>query len=152
MVDITDSYRSGKQEIKLSLKPEARYYGLTLQDLGSQVRSAFYGYEAQRIQRGRDDVRVMVRYPSDDTTAIGAIENMFIRAANGAEIPFSSVARVDIQPGFTSISRVNGQRVVNVRAEVMRDKVTPEQVLAVITNERLPQLLETHPGVSFSLA
>lgn len=152
VVDITDSYRSGKQEIKLSLKPEARYYGLTLQDLGSQVRSAFYGYEAQRIQRGRDDVRVMVRYPSDDTTAIGAIENMFIRAANGAEIPFSSVARVDIQPGFTSISRVNGQRVVNVRAEVMRDKVTPEQVLAVITNERLPQLLETHPGVSFSLA
>ena len=152
VVDITDSYRYGKQEIKLSLKPEARYYGLTLQDLGSQVRSAFYGYEAQRIQRGRDDVRVMVRYPSDDTTAIGAIENMFIRAANGAEIPFSSVARVDIQPGFTSISRVNGQRVVNVRAEVMRDKVTPEQVLAVITNERLPQLLETHPGVSFSLA
>ena len=152
VVDITDSYRSGKQEIKLSLKPEARYYGLTLQDLGSQVRNAFYGYEAQRIQRGRDDVRVMVRYPSDDTTAIGAIENMFIRAANGAEIPFSSVARVDIQPGFTSISRVNGQRVVNVRAEVMRDKVTPEQVLAVITNERLPQLLETHPGVSFSLA
>ena len=152
VVDITDSYRSGKQEIKLSLKPEARYYGLTLQDLGSQVRSAFYGYEAQRIQRGRDDVRVMVRYQSDDTTAIGAIENMFIRAANGAEIPFSSVARVDIQPGFTSISRVNGQRVVNVRAEVMRDKVTPEQVLAVITNERLPQLLETHPGVSFSLA
>lgn len=152
VVDISDSFRSGKQEIKLSLKPEARYYGLSLQDIGSQVRHAFYGYEAQRLQRGKDDIRVMVRYPEEESNALGSIESMFIRTRSGAEVPFASVAKVEIGEGFTTISRVDGQRVINVTAEVMRDKITPEQVLSGVTGKALPEILRQHPGVSFSLA
>ena len=152
VVDISDSFRSGKQEVKLSLKPEARYYGISLKHLGSQVRHAFYGYEAQRIQRGKDDIRVMVRYPEDERDAFGSIESMFITTPDGAEVPFSSVANIEIGEGFTTISRIDGQRVINVTAEVMRDKITPEQVLSGVFGKSLPEITRRHPGVSYSLA
>ena len=152
VVDISDTFRSGKQEIKLNLKPEARHYGVTLRDLGAQVRHAFYGYEAQRIQRGKDDLRVMVRYPKEERANFGSIEQMFIRTPDGAEVPFSDVATIEIGQGFTTISRVDGQRVINVTAEVLRDKITPEQVLSEVLGTRLPTILESHPGVSFGLA
>lgn len=152
VVDISDSFRSGKQEIKLSLKPEARYYGISLANLGLQVRHAFYGYEAQRIQRGKDDIRVMVRYPEGERDAFGSIESMFIRTPGGAEVPFSSIANIEIGEGFTTISRVDGQRVINVTAEVMRDKITPEQVLSGVFGKSLPEITKRHPGVSYSLA
>lgn len=152
VVDISDTFRSGKQEIKLSLKSEARHYGVTLRELGAQVRHAFYGYEAQRIQRGKHDLRVMVRYPPDERANFGSIEQMFIRTPTGAEVPFSDVATIEIGQGFTTISRVDGQRVINVTAEVLRDKITPEQVLSDVLGTRLPTILQTHPGVSYGLA
>jgi multidrug efflux pump subunit AcrB len=91
--DVTDTFRAGKQEIKLSLLPEARHLGLTLNDLARQVRSAFYGIEAQRLQRGQDEVRVMVRYPETERASIGNLEDMYIRTPDGSEVPFYSVAR-----------------------------------------------------------
>ncbi len=152
VVDISDSFRSGKQEVKLKLKPEARHYGVSLRDLGAQVRHAFYGYEAQRIQRGGDDLRVMVRYPQAERAAFGAIEQMFIRTPTGSAVPFSDIAEAEIGQGFTTISRVNGERVITVTAEVLRDKITPEQVLTGVLNKHLPKILETHPGVTFGLS
>jgi len=85
---VTDSFRAGKEELKLAIKPAAETLGLTLRDLGSQVRQAFYGEEAQRIQRGRDDVRVIVRYPADQRRSVGDLENMRIRTSDGGEVPF----------------------------------------------------------------
>ena len=93
--EISDSFRAGKIEMQLGIKPAAETLGLTLQDLGRQVRQAFYGEEAQRIQRGRDDIRVMVRYPRDDRRSLGDLENMRIRTPNGAEVPFGQVAQVE---------------------------------------------------------
>ena len=86
--DISDSFRSGKQEVQLRLLPEAANLGLTLIDLASQVRSAFYGSEAQRVQRGQDDVRVMVRFPLEERASIGNLEEMYIRTPAGTEVPF----------------------------------------------------------------
>ena len=95
VTDITDSFRSGKQEAKLSLRPEARVLDLTLNDLARQTRQAFYGEEAQRVQRGTEDVRVMVRYPEDERRSLGDLEDMRIRTPAGVEVPFSAVANVD---------------------------------------------------------
>ena len=89
---LTDSLLEGKEEMKLGIKPAAEALGLSLQDLGRQVRQAFYGEEAQRIQRGRDDIRVMVRYPADQRRSLGDLENMRIRTPTGGEVPFSQVA------------------------------------------------------------
>jgi len=150
--DVSDSFRAGKQEVQLGLLPEARNLGLTLEDLGRQVRQAFYGYEAQRVQRGKDDIRVMVRFPQDERRSLGDLESMRIRTADGAEVPFSSVARASLARGYTTIRRVDGQRVVTVTADVNRSITPPETVInAVIANE-LADILARHPGVSFSLA
>ncbi len=150
--DISDSFRAGKQEIKLVLLPEARNLGLRLNDLARQVRNAFYGVEAQRIQRGQDEVRVMVRFPESERTSIGNLEDMYIRTPDGSEVPFYSVARFEIGRGFSSIKRVDGHRVVNITADVDRSQVSPEEINASIQREVLPALMDRYRGIEISLS
>ncbi|MBS04934.1 MAG: cobalt-zinc-cadmium resistance protein [Gammaproteobacteria bacterium] len=132
VMDLSDSFRAGKQEIKLDILPEAKPLGLTLNDLARQVRQAFYGEEAQRIQRGTDDVRVMVRYPEAERKSLGNLEDMRIRTADGTEVPFASVARVELGKGYSTIQRVDQQRVVDVVGDVDRSIVAPEEVFTSI--------------------
>ena len=150
--DITDTFRAGKQEVQLQLLPEARTLGLTMADLGQQVRQAFYGYEAQRIQRGKDDIRVMVRFPADERRSLGDLEGMRIRTADGTEVPFPSVAKTTLAPGYTTIRRVDGHRVVRVIADVERSISTPEFILTQLANNDLKEIMERHPGVNYRLA
>ena len=150
--DITDSFRIGKEEIKLALLPDARNLGLTLNDLAAQVRDAFYGAEVQRVQRGPDEVRVMVRYPESERRSIGNLEDMRIRTPDGAEAPFTSVATFELDRGYSRINRIDGQRVINVIAEVDREVVTPEEVGASITAEVLPEVRRLYPSVKVGLA
>ncbi|HYE33364.1 MAG TPA: efflux RND transporter permease subunit, partial [Methylomirabilota bacterium] len=147
--DISDSFREGKQEIKLAIKPEAEAVGLTLQDLARQVRQGFYGEEAQSIQRGRDEVKVMVRYPEHDRRSLATLENMMIRTPNGAEVPFSTVATVSHGRGYASIKRVDRQRAINVTAGVDEAKGNANEIAADLQS-KLPQLLATHPGVRWT--
>ena len=115
---VADSIRTGKAEMRLDIRPAAETLGLTLQDLGRQVRQAFYGEEAQRIQRGRDDIRVMVRYPREQRQSLGSLETMRVRTPDGGEVPFSQVALVEPGRGFASIRRIDRSRAVNVTASV----------------------------------
>ncbi|MBW2695936.1 MAG: efflux RND transporter permease subunit, partial [Deltaproteobacteria bacterium] len=146
--DIADSFRAGKQELELSLRPEARPLGLTHRDLARQVRQAFYGEEVQRIQRGRDDVKVMVRYPELERRSLGALEEMRIRTADGTEVPFAAVANARLGRGFATIRRTDRMRVVSVTADVDRIVTTPERVLADLRKD-IPALLAPYPGVEF---
>jgi multidrug efflux pump subunit AcrB len=148
--DITDSFRSGKQEVKLSVKPAAEAYGITLSDLARQVRQAFYGEEAQRIQRGRDDVRVMVRFPKDERRSIGDLENMRIRTLDGGEVPFSIVAIADMGVGFSTIRRVDRRRAINVTANIDQTKGNASEVVADLRTHVLPTLLANYPGVNYT--
>ena len=132
VMDLTDSFRAGKQEVKLDILPEAKPLGLTLNDLARQVRQAFYGEEAQRIQRGTDDVRVMVRYPEKERQSLGNLENMRIRTSENIEVPFSTVAKVTYGDGFSAINRENQQRVIDVKGDVNRSIVTPEEIMAAV--------------------
>jgi len=152
VMDVSDSFRGGKQEMQLTLLPGARNLGLTLNDLGQQVRQAFYGYEAQRIQRGKDDIRVMVRYPESERRSLGDLEDMRIRTPEGVEVPFSSVAKATLGRGYTTIRRVDGQRVVTVTADVDRTIATPESIIATMQSDILPDVLSRHPGVSYGLS
>jgi multidrug efflux pump subunit AcrB len=151
LIDITDSFRSGKEEIKLSILPSAEVLGLTLDDLARQVRQAFYGEEAQRIQREREDVRVMVRYPESQRRSLGDLENMRIRTPDGTEVPFFAVARVERGRGYASIRRSDRQRVINVTADIDRSRANANEVMADLRANFLPQLLADHPGLRFDL-
>lgn len=149
--DISDSFRSGKQEVQLELLPEARNLGLTLSDLANQVRGAFYGAEAQRIQRGQDDVRVMVRFPEAERKSIGNLEDMYIRTPDGSQVPFYSVAQFEIGRGYSRINRLDGRRQVEVRADVDRTAVTPEEISAAVRAELIPEFRTRYPNIDVQL-
>ena len=152
LYDISDSYRSGKEEFTLTLRPDAALLGLSQADLGNQVRQAFYGEEIQRFQRGRDDVRVMVRYPQQDRTQVADLEDMRIRTPDGTEVPLLSVANITFTRGYSTIRRVNAKRVVSVTATADRNQVAPEPILASIFQTHIPRLEQRYPGVTFSVA
>jgi multidrug efflux pump subunit AcrB len=152
VIDISDSFLSGKEEIKLAILPSAEVLGLTLEDLATQVRQAFYGAEAQRIQREREDIRVMVRYPIEQRRSLADLENLRIRTPDGSEVPFYTVARAELGRGFASIRRTDRQRVINVTADVDRVRTNANEVMRDLRLHFLPQLLADHPGLSYSLA
>ncbi len=149
--DISDSFREGKVEIKLSIKPEASLLGLTLSDLATQVRSGFYGDEAMRIQRGRHEVKVMIRYPENERVSLGNIEAMRIRTASGEQVPFSQVANVDISRGFASIERSDRKRVISITADVDQSKANADEIIQSLQDNFLSFLMADYPGLSFSM-
>ncbi len=148
--DVQDSFQEGKLEMKLQLKPQARTLGLTMADLARQVREGFYGAQALRLQRGRDDVRVMVRYPEAQRQSIADIERMRVRTPIGAEVAFSHVAEVSIGYGYASIARTDGQRVVSVKADVDEKVANADEINRALADEFLPQLLQDYPGLRYS--
>ncbi|MBW2243882.1 MAG: efflux RND transporter permease subunit [Deltaproteobacteria bacterium] len=148
--DITDSWRDGKQELKLQILPSAEALGLSLRDLASQVRQAFYGEEAQRIQRGRDDVKVMVRYPEQERRSLADLDELRIRTPEGGEVPFYAVAEADRGRGYATIKRADRQRVVDVTAEVDSKQTNANQILGALKAEFLPSLIAANPGLSYS--
>jgi len=151
LFDITNSATSGSNEIKLKIKPEAEALGLTMASLGRQVRQAFYGEEAQRIQRGKDELRVMVRYPIEERRSVADLENMRIRTPSGDEVPFNSVAEVSFGQGYSSISRLNRERTVTVSSDLDPDRVEPLQIVTSMSEEYIPDLLSRYPGVKYGL-
>ena len=150
VIDITDSFRGGKPEVKLGITAAGESLGLSLRGLGRQVRQGFFGEEAQRIQRGRDDIRVMVRYPAAARRSLGDLERMRIRTPAGGEVPFSTVATAELGRGFAAIKRVDRNRAINVTAEIDATKANASAVLADLELEFLPALLAEYPGVRYS--
>lgn len=147
--DISDTFEAGKLELKLSLTNSGRMLGLTWEDLARQVRQGFYGDEVQRVQRGRDDIRVMVRYPEDERTSLADVENMRIRLKDGTEIPFREVATVHLGRGYAAINRTDRRRVVSVTADVDQSVTTSNEVVADLKHKVLPALSEKYPGLSY---
>jgi len=150
--DIADSFEEGKAEIKLSLKDAGRNLGLTLADLARQVRQGFYGDEAQRVQRGRDDIRVMVRYPKEERNSLADVENMRIRLTDGTEIPFNTVAEVDYGRGYATISRIDRRRVVNVSADVDEAVANAAEINKNLQFQSIPLLIAEFPGLQWRYA
>ncbi len=148
--DLRNTFEGGAREIKLDLKPAAVPLGLTLQDLARQVRQGFFGEEVQRIQRGQDDVRVMLRYPIAERSSVGDLESMRIRTADGSTVPFSAVATIDTSFGPTTIRRVDRERAVVVSAEVDKARVEPGKINAEL-RQQLPNILAKYPGVRSKL-
>jgi len=148
--DVSDSFESGKRQITLELEPQAELLGLTLEDLARQVRQAFFGFEVQRIQRGRDEVRVYVRYPERERSSIASLERMKIRTPAGAEVPFEEVASASYGRSFSSIKRVDRFRVVDVFADVDKKSANIEGIKAELVTY-LDELLAGYPGVRYTL-
>jgi multidrug efflux pump subunit AcrB len=149
--DISDSFLPGKKEMQLKLKPAARTLGLTLDDLARQVRHAFYGAEALRMQRGKDEIKVMVRYPESDRKSLGFVEDMRIRTPGGDEIPFSQVAQVKIEQGYASMERAQRLRVIKITADVEPAVINANEVRMALRDTFLPRLKTLYPGLRYTI-
>ncbi len=151
VVEVTDSFRRGKQEVKLAVTPQAETLGISLSDLARQVRQAFYGEEAQRIQRGRDEVKVMVRYPEAERRSLANLESMRIRTPEGGEVPFSLAGRMDLGRGFATIARADRNRTVNVTADIDLKRANANEILTGVESTVLPRILADYHGITYSL-
>jgi multidrug efflux pump subunit AcrB len=149
--DITDNYTLGKREVKVRLKAEARTLGITEEELGRQLRGAFYGSEALRLQRGRNEVKVLVRYPEESRQSFWDLESMRIRVPGGGEIPLDRAASLVESRGFSKINRTDRKRVINVTATVDSHVANAEEILAEINATALPKLMADYPGLSYDL-
>jgi multidrug efflux pump subunit AcrB len=147
VVEVEDDRRLGKREIELDLKPGARPLGLTLDDLARQVRAAYYGDEALRVQRGTDEVRVMVRLPREERDALADLDALRIRTAAGAEVPLAEVATVSTGYGPSSINRRDRRRVTTVTADVDEEVTSASQVIEALKGEVVPRFESTYPGL-----
>ena len=149
--DIYNSQGAGSREILIGLKPNASQLGINLSDIARQVRQAFYGEEVQRLQRGADTLKVMVRYPIEERSSIATLENMHIRTASGQVIAIGEVADIQLGLGLTAISRIDRERTVTITADVDASKAQSGAVIADLTTEFIPQLLARYSGVKFGL-
>jgi len=149
--DVGDSFLPGKKEMQLKLKPAARSLGLTLHDLAQQVRHAFYGAEALRMQRDQDEVKVKVLYPESERRSLGYVEEMRIRAPDGSQVPFGQVAEVSMKQGYTSIERAQRLRVIKVTADVDETVANANEVRMDLESRFLPQLKANYPGLRYTI-
>lgn len=149
--DITDDFKPGKKEKRVKIKEGSKSLGITMRDIARQLRQAFYGEEALRIQRGRDDIKVMVRYSEKDRRSISGIEEMRIRTNEGREIPIEEVA--DIKPGraYSVINRVDRKRVIAVISDLDESIGNSSKIVADLNENFLQRLIERYPGLSYDL-
>ncbi|MDB4662731.1 efflux RND transporter permease subunit [Verrucomicrobiales bacterium] len=155
VIDIADNNIQGKRELKLEILPQAEALGLRLDDLARQLRQGFYGEEIQRLQRGRNEVKVFVRYPRDERSSLSDVERSKIRLPDGTEVPFTEVGRATFARSPSSIQRTDQQRAIRVTADVDKAKGTnaTEVVTALTGKEQKPgfkeRLAKRYPMFSF---
>lgn len=147
--DVDDGFQPGKQQLDFRIKPEGKSLGLTASSVARQVRSAFYGAEVLRQQRGRDEIKIMVRLPKKDRSSEQTIDELMIRTPAGSYVPLREIATIDRGRAYTTIDRRNGRRVVQVSGDITPRSKAGE-VLADLLVTALPPLLEKHPGLSYS--
>ena len=150
LTDITDSEQEGRREVAITLKPRAHALGLKLQDVVGQVRQGFYGQEAQRIQRGRDEIRVWVRYTDQDRTSLGFLEQMRIRTQDGAEYPFSELAEYKTKRSVSHINHLNRQREITVEAALANEETPLLPILQEVQQSVVPRVLSQVEGIKAS--
>ncbi len=151
LYQVEDDFRPGKRELRASLKPEARSMGLTTQNLARQIRYGFYGNEVLRIQRGRDEVKVWVRYPESGRQTVADVDAIRIATPDGQRVPLSSVAHVTLDDGYTTITRKDGRRRIAVTADANLNQANPGEVLSLLQRELLAAFPEKYPAILVSL-
>jgi len=146
--DIVDSAEPGKPELQLSLKPTAERLGLRLEDLAEQVRGAYYGEEVHRLQRGRSEVKVLVRLPIEERRSLDTLKTLPVRLADGVSAPLGTLAEMTQVPGYARLVRQNRQRVLKVQARVDPKLADVNSLYADIKNRALPKFQQDHHGLN----
>jgi len=144
--DVVDDLDAGQPEVQIALLDSARAVGLTTAELATQVRAAFYGFEARKVQRGREDVRIMVRYPPEARRHVHDVEGLYVKAATGRLVPFGEVARLTEGTHFASIHRKDQRRTLTVLADIDEQVTNAERIIAALADD-VQRMQVAYPGV-----
>ena len=150
--DISDTFDSGQPEIQIELTPAGQSSGFSKLDLANNVRNSFFGIESQRVQRGRDEVKVMVRYPLEERESLETLREMRVRSSDGTTVPFSIVATPSYGESLARVERYDFNRIVTVKAEVDKSVTSGDDVLKLLEAEYFPDFRSKYPEVSISLS
>ncbi|MGB0879804.1 MAG: efflux RND transporter permease subunit [Polaribacter sp.] len=146
--DVSDNDPAGIKEVKIVLKDNAYLLGLNLQTIMAQVRAGFFGFQAQRFQRGQDEIKVWVRYDKKDRSSIKNLDDMRIVAPNGTRIPFSEIANYSIERGDIAINHLKGKREIQITADLKDLGASATEILDDIKTNVMPEILSKYPTVS----
>jgi multidrug efflux pump subunit AcrB len=149
--DISDNFKTGKGEKKFKIKEGAKSLGISMGDIARQLRQAFYGEEALRIQRGRDDIKVMVRYAEKERRSLSGIEEIRIRTSDGREIPIEEVADLTHGRSYSVINRVDRKRVITVVSDIDETRANANKIVSELNAGFLPNLIKRYPDLSYDL-
>ncbi|MCP3942091.1 MAG: efflux RND transporter permease subunit [Desulfobacteraceae bacterium] len=149
--DITDDFRPGKMEKQIFIKKGAESLGVTMADIANQIRQAYYGDEALKIQRGKDDIKVMVRYSQGERESEASIDDLRIRTRDGRQIPLNQVAGITMEQGYSTIQRVDRKRVITMISDIDEDVANAQNIVDNLRAGFLETLVNRFPGVSYDL-
>jgi multidrug efflux pump subunit AcrB len=149
VIDIDDDSRPGKWEYQVKVKPRAEAMGVSLADLAGTVRASFYGEEVMRLQRGRHEVKLMVRYPQEERRTLATLDDIRVTGPDGVKRPIGELADVSVQRGFSEINRLGQKRSITVTADIdiAKTSLTSSQVIGDMESRLMPELLSEHPQV-----
>jgi multidrug efflux pump subunit AcrB len=149
--DVADDFVPGKEELRIKLKPSAKELGLTLEDVSREVRAGYYGAEALRFQRGKDEVRVLVRLPDRERRSLGKLYELWIKTPSAKLVPLKEVAELKKARGYIALHRIDLKRVITVTADVDEKVVSGSEVRKEIMSKILPELRAKYPGLFYSV-
>jgi multidrug efflux pump subunit AcrB len=149
--DITDDFRPGKMEKQMVIKPGAEALGVTMADIATQIRQAYYGDEVLQIQRGKNDIKVMVRYSEPERRTEASIDELRIRTRDHREIPLNQVAGITTARGYSTIQRVDRRRVITVTSDLDEEMANARKIVQDLKGGYLAELARKYPGVSYDL-
>ena len=151
LFDIHDTFERTKEEVRPKLKTDAMQRGINRAMIGRQVQGGFFGHEAQRIQRGQNEVRVMVRYPIEERESMASLENMQIRLPEGGSMPLTAIADLEMSDSYPSIRRSDSARTLYVLADADKDNPTLDlEKVREDLEPKVAKLAATQPGMSYS--
>ncbi len=147
VIDVDEGIERGKPQIDFKLSDDGIAAGLTSLDLAGQVRGAFYGTEALRQQRGRNEIKVLVKLPRGERESLSNLQEMIVRTPSGGEMPLRAAAEVTHGRAYTTIRRTDGKRTISVKAQVVEDEANANEVMAAMYKKFLPKLQARYPGL-----
>lgn len=145
--DIADDNAPGKWEFQFRVKDRALATGVTPTDLGETVRNAYFGAEVMRLQRGRHDVKLMVRYPEEERNNLVDFREIRVRTADGNERPITELAEIELNRGFSEINRVSQMRSITISTDLDEATANGELIVRELQQEFMPKLKEKYPAI-----
>ncbi len=146
--DIKDDLSPGKWEFRIRVKDQALAMGVPLQEIAQTVRGSYYGEEVMRLQRGRHEVKLMVRYPPEERRSLAAFNDIRIRTSDGYERPITELADVEVQRGYSEINRVNQLRSVTISADVEENVANAAVIVSELRSQFMPELFNKYPALT----